>query len=129
MQALSALVLGLALEFNDDSQPSMKRGNIQDIIVKRIGTEVFTSKLDYLKDEDFLKISTDADKAVKAANTQEGPRLLLDEDLAQKFREMIRARFSFIFYFIFPFLSHQFPKLTNCPPCFLSRACDENYSL
>jgi len=84
IQGLASLVLGVLILYNDDSNPSFtrylsfsfnkillpsfrvinnimkkKRQSIQTIITKRIGADEFLSKLNALRDSDYIKHFSD----------------------------------------------------------------------
>ena len=103
IQSLSALVLGLTLQFNDDSLPNLGRANIQDIIVRRIKTDLFITKMDYLKDAEFLKSSRDVSQALKSLDQQGLPKLFLDPDFVLAFKDMIGTSKAFSVFLSFFF--------------------------
>ncbi|KAI9100461.1 p115 like vesicle tethering protein [Phlyctochytrium arcticum] len=50
IQGISAFLLGLLHEYNDDSEAEFTRANLQALITSRIGADVFVSKLERLRE-------------------------------------------------------------------------------
>uniref|UniRef100_V5H2I0 Putative perinuclear region of cytoplasm n=1 Tax=Ixodes ricinus TaxID=34613 RepID=V5H2I0_IXORI len=45
VQSLCAFLLGICIEFNDDSAPSFTRDSLCQLLVKRVGLDTFVDKL------------------------------------------------------------------------------------
>ena len=59
MQSLSAFVLGIILQFNDNSGPTLRKEDIQEIILSRIGEDQFLQKLQALRDSEAVRNNND----------------------------------------------------------------------
>ncbi|KAI8848660.1 p115 like vesicle tethering protein [Chytridium lagenaria] len=58
VQGLSSYVMALCHEFNDDSEPAFTQASIQTLIVSRIGSDVFASRIERLREsKQFQKVS------------------------------------------------------------------------
>jgi len=59
VQSLSAFVLGIILQFNDNSGPTLRKEDIQEIILSRIGEDQFLQKLQALRDSEAVRNNND----------------------------------------------------------------------
>jgi len=55
IQGVAAFLLGICYEFNDDSEPNMTRAKLLPIITGRIGIDVFVSRINRLRENDWMK--------------------------------------------------------------------------
>lgn len=82
VQSLCAFVMGLCIQFNDNSLLNHKREDICQIIIKRIGSENFCSKLNELsRHEAYSKACKQPQIRVKVVN-----ELLLDYEFCKLFK-------------------------------------------
>ncbi|KAJ3098419.1 Vesicle-mediated ER to Golgi transport protein [Phlyctochytrium planicorne] len=58
VQGLASYLLALCHEFNDDSEPAFTQASLQTLIVSRIGSDVFASRIERLREsKQFQKVS------------------------------------------------------------------------
>ncbi|KAJ3337518.1 Vesicle-mediated ER to Golgi transport protein [Gonapodya sp. JEL0774] len=50
VQGLAAFLLGICLEFNDDTHPSFSRASLQQLVASRVGVDLYTSRMDRLRE-------------------------------------------------------------------------------
>ncbi|KAI8819235.1 p115 like vesicle tethering protein [Fimicolochytrium jonesii] len=50
IQGVAAYLLGLLYEYNDDSEPTFTRTNLQALVTSRIGADVFASRIERLRE-------------------------------------------------------------------------------
>ncbi|EGF77134.1 hypothetical protein BATDEDRAFT_36121 [Batrachochytrium dendrobatidis JAM81] len=96
VQGLAAFIIGLCYEFNDDSEPVFSRANIQGLVMSRIGSDVFQSRLERLRESkqfnsSFLHIL----KKNEIVDPKNGPEIYFDHSFVEFFKShydlMIRS--------------------------------------
>ncbi|XP_067121915.1 general vesicular transport factor p115 [Centruroides vittatus] len=84
VQGICAFVLGICIEYNDDSQPSFTRDDLCQLIVKRVGLDTFLDKLSIVsKHESYSRAAQNPYLKYKAPND-----VLFDYEFCRLFKSL-----------------------------------------
>ncbi|KAG8186280.1 hypothetical protein JTE90_004624 [Oedothorax gibbosus] len=84
VQGICAFLLGICIEFNDNSQPSFTKEDLCQLIVKRIGLETFLDKLVAVtKNENYSRAAQNPHLRFKQA-----PEVLFDYEFCRLFKSL-----------------------------------------
>lgn len=85
IQSLAAFLLGLVIQFNDSAEQGLRRVDLQEIIVSRIGEDQFVQRLQALREADSLRqdMCIDLSMSFKFAESKLIPTQLFDYEFAQ----------------------------------------------
>lgn len=102
LQGLCAFLMGICIQFNDNSVEGHRRDDLLQLLVKRIGFETFSGKLNEVnKHESYSKASKQPQIRVKAPAD-----LLLDYEFCRLFKTLEGERFQFDQFFHFFHFNH-----------------------
>ncbi|CAO3597206.1 unnamed protein product [Absidia cylindrospora] len=91
VQGLTAFLLGIIYEFNDDPKTPITRGNLQAILSSRV--DILNSHVNRLRDSNAIKnasqyLEISAEDEILAASTNSLPSLLIDVAFAEFFKDV-----------------------------------------